>query len=217
MNSIELINCSKSYEKNHKKIDVLRNINYKFIKGKFYVIMGESGSGKSTLINIISGLVKNDSGKILFDNKEVKDSNSYAKIRNENIGLVFQSFLLHDNLTSLENVMLPLFINGSNKNNHAFMLLDSLGLKDRINHYPCELSGGEMQRVAIARSLINNPDFILADEPTGNLDKKNEKFIFEYFKKISSNKCIIVVSHNEIIKKYADVILILKEGLLYEE
>lgn len=217
MNSIELINCSKSYEKNHKKIDVLRNINYKFLKGKFYVIMGESGSGKSTLINIISGLVKNDSGKILFDNKEVKDSNSYAKIRNKNIGLVFQSFLLHDNLTSLENVMMPLFINGSNKNNNAFLLLDSLGLKDRINHYPYELSGGEMQRVAIARSLINNPDFILADEPTGNLDKKNEKFIFEYFKKISSDKCIIVVSHNESIKKYADTVLILKEGLLYEE
>lgn len=217
MNSIELINCSKSYEKNHKKIDVLRNINYKFLKGKFYVIMGESGSGKSTLINIISGLVKSDSGKILFDNKEVKDSNSYAKIRNKNIGLVFQSFLLHDNLTSLENVMLPLFINSSNKNNHAFMLFDSLGLKDRINHYPCELSGGEIQRVAIARSLINNPDFILADEPTGNLDKKNEKFIFEYFKKISSDKCIIVVSHNESIKKYADIVLILKEGLLYEE
>ena len=218
MQTITIRNFSKTYVKNNQKIIALNKINYEFIKGKFYVIMGKSGSGKSTLLNSIAGLIEGDSGTILYDNQNLTNT---AKLRNENIGLVYQNFLLNENMTAIENVMLPTFLNKNldktKRYKKAVNILKELDLSNRLNHYPKELSGGEQQRVAVARALINNPDFILADEPTGNLDEKNEELIFNILKKLANlGKGIIVVSHNKAIKKYADAILILKDGDLYE-
>lgn len=219
MQTITIRNFSKIYVKNNQKIIALNKINYEFIKGKFYVIMGKSGSGKSTLLNSIAGLIEGDSGTILYDNQNLTNT---AKLRNENIGLVYQNFLLNENMTAIENVMLPTFLNKSldktKRYKKAESILKELDLSNRLSHYPKELSGGEQQRVAIARALINNPDFILADEPTGNLDEKNEELIFKILKKLANHgKGIIIVSHNKAIKKYADTILILEAGDLHED
>lgn len=219
MQTITIRNFSKTYIKSNQKIIALNKINYEFIKGKFYVIMGKSGSGKSTLLNSIAGLIEGDSGIILYDNQNLTKT---AKLRNENIGLVYQNFLLNENMTAIENVMLPTFLNKSldktKRYKKAESILKELDLSNRLSHYPKELSGGEQQRVAVARALINNPDFILADEPTGNLDEKNEELIFKILKKLANlGKGIIVVSHNKAIKKYADTILILKDGDLHED
>lgn len=223
MKNIELKNCTKTYIKNNKKIMVINKVNYVFSSGKFYVIMGNSGAGKSTIINILAGLIKVDSGEVIYNGTIRKSNSQLAKLRNSNIGLVYQSYLLNDNMTALENVILPHLLNKNANINtstsRAKEMLDKFGLENRYSHYPKELSGGEQQRVAIARALINNPDIILADEPTGNLDKDNEKYVFSLLKKLSKaeNKCVIVVSHNERIKKYADKILTLKDGNLNEE
>lgn len=221
MNKIELNKIVKKYRKNDKEITILKNISYKFNAGNVYIIMGDSGAGKTTLINTIVGLVNLDSGTIKIDNEELNSKEDYSKIRNEKIGMVFQSYLLNENMNAIENVMLPLLLKNNLKTSkvRATELLKKIGLEDRYNHYPKELSGGEQQRVAIARALANDPDIIIADEPTGNLDKKNEKSIFEQFVKLAKedNKCIIVVSHNEQIKEYADKVLILKDGELYED
>ncbi len=221
MNKIELNKIVKKYRKNDKEITILKNISYKFNAGNVYIIMGDSGAGKTTLINTIVGLVNLDSGTIKIDNEELNSKEDYSKIRNEKIGMVFQSYLLNENMNAIENVMLPLLLKDNLKTSkvRATELLKKIGLEDRYNHYPKELSGGEQQRVAIARALANDPDIIIADEPTGNLDKKNEKSIFEQFVKLAKedNKCIIVVSHNEQIKEYADKVLILKDGELYED
>lgn len=221
MNKIELNKIVKKYRKNDKEITILKNISYKFNAGNVYIIMGDSGAGKTTLINTIVGLVNLDSGTIKIDNEELNSKENYSKIRNEKIGMVFQSYLLNENMNAIENVMLPLLLKNNLKTSkvRATELLKKIGLEDRYNHYPKELSGGEQQRVAIARALANDPDIIIADEPTGNLDKKNEKSIFEQFVKLAKedNKCIIVVSHNEQIKEYADKVLILKDGELYED
>ena len=219
MQTITIRNFSKTYVKNNQKIIALNKINYEFIKGKFYVIMGKSGSGKSTLLNSIAGLIEGDSGTILYDNQNLTNT---AKLRNESVGLVYQNFLLNENMTAIENVMLPTFLNKNldkiKRYKKAVNILKELDLSNRLNHYPKELSGGEQQRVAVARALINNPDFILADEPTGNLDEKNEELIFKILKKLANlGKGIIVVSHNKAIKKYADTILILEAGDLHED
>ena len=148
--------------------------------------------------------------------------NEKARIRALEIGFVFQSFYLNNNLTALENVLLPTYINKNvekcKRNSIAIILLKKMGLKDRINHKPYELSGGEQQRVAIARALVNNPSVIIADEPTGNLDSKSEKEIFELLKMIAvSGKTVIVVTHNQLIKQYCDVLYIIDDGKLVEE
>lgn len=223
MKNIELKNCTKTYIKNNKKITIINRVNYMFYSGKFYVIMGNSGAGKSTLINILAGLIKADYGKVIYDGIIQNTNSQFAKLRNKSIGLVYQSYLLNDNMTALENVILPHLLNKktniNNSKEKAKEILNRFGLEKRHSHYPKELSGGEQQRVAIARALINNPNIILADEPTGNLDKENEKYVFSLLKSLAQEekKCVIVVSHNEKIKKYADKILILKDGKLNEE
>ena len=183
--------------------------------------MGHSGSGKSTLIKIL-GLMDNlTSGKYLINEKYVNSLNDdqLSAIRMNNIGFVFQDYYLDKNLCAAENVILPMLINPSiNKSERkirACELLKTLGLNDRLMHFPKELSGGEQQRVCIARALANNPDYILADEPTGNLDEDNEIKILKILKKLSENgKCVIVVSHSNEIIKYADEVLNLKDGKL---
>lgn len=219
MEVITIKNVSKIYTKKNKKIIALDNINYTFYKGKLYSIMGNSGSGKSTLISIICGLITPTMGNIIYFNKKIKGDTNLSKMRNEEIGLIYQSFLLNENMTALENVLLPTYILKT-KNNYfiAKQKLIDFGLENRMNHYPKELSGGEQQRVAIARAIINDPTIILADEPTGNLDKKNEEFVFKMLRNMADEgKCVIVVSHNELILKYSDISLELKEGKLYEK
>ena len=220
---IKLNNISKSYKLKDEKIEAVKKVTVEFEKGKFYAIMGHSGSGKSTLIHCIGLLENIDEGEIKFDNKVVSNlkSSESAEYRSKNIGFVFQGFYLSSKLKAFENVMLPMLIDksidGDEREKRALVLLEKFGLKKRITHMPGQLSGGEQQRVAIARALANNPQIILADEPTGNLDEKNEMLIFDLLKKLSlEGKCVIVVSHSKNIKKYADVIYEINNNTLNE-
>lgn len=221
MSKIEIINGYKEYLKKKEKISVLENINVKFEKEKLYAIMGESGSGKTTLLNIIGTLDVLTQGKLLINDKEIinlKDEEK-AKIRMKEIGFIFQNFYLNPNMTVEENIMQPMYINPEyNKismEEKTEELIKTVGLESRRTHYPKELSGGEEQRVAIARALANNPEIILADEPTGNLDKNNEIKILEILKDLSQKgKCVIIVSHSNKVIEYADKVLNLKEGKL---
>ena len=204
-----------------EKVVALTNFSYKFEEGKFYAIMGHSGSGKSTLIKILGLMDVLTSGKYFMNEKDVSslDDIALSSIRMNNIGFIFQDYYLDKNLRAYENVMVPMLINKSIKKGErktrACELLKALGLGDRLKHFPKELSGGEQQRVCIARALANNPDYILADEPTGNLDENNEVKIMEILKQLSKNgRCIIVVSHSNGIIKYADEVLNLKGGKL---
>ncbi len=219
MSIIKLVQAEKVYYKLNQEIKALNNVNIDFSSGKFYAIMGHSGSGKTTLIQILGLLDNLTSGKYYINGKDVENLTEKEKalLRMKKIGFVFQSFHLSPNLKAYENVILPMIINKDilpkNRYQEAINILEKLNLTNRINHFPKELSGGEQQRVAIARALANNPDIILADEPTGNLDEKNEDNIFKLLKKISqSGKCVIVVSHNKEITKYSDVIYTMKNG-----
>lgn len=219
---LKVKNLVKNYYKDNEKIEAVNNISYNFEKGKFYAIMGPSGSGKSTFLHLIGTLDTYDEGSVFINNIDVSslDDLQLSKIRKEEIGFVFQSFYLNNTMKAYENVIMPIMLDKipyKDKKEKGITILNSLGLEKRVNHYPSELSKGECQRVAIARALINNPNIILADEPTGNLDSKNERNIFELLKKLSlEGKCVIVVSHNEEIKKYADVVLKIRDGKLYE-
>lgn len=217
-----LENISKIYdEKGSNPVIALKDITISFKPSTMYAIMGESGSGKTTLLNIIGLLDRATQGKYLLDNKDINDYNEteLAKIRNNKIGFVFQNYFLDNKLTALENILLPTIINNKYSKDEYFKkaqsLLKEFGLSERANHNPKQLSGGECQRVAIIRALINDPEIIIADEPTGNLDSKHEQEIFKLLKDISrTGKCVIVVSHNSNIKKYCDEIFYLEEGTL---
>lgn len=218
---MELININKYYRTKKDTIHILKNVNINFKSGKFYAIMGKSGSGKSTLVNILGLLDNFDSGDYILDGQSVLSltDREKSKIRNQKIGFVFQSFYLNPKITALENVLLPtMIVNGINfntKKQNAINLLNKLGLQERINHLPSQLSGGEQQRVAIARALINNPQILIADEPTGNLDSENEKEIFKLLQNISKEgKTVIVVSHNNLIKNYCDELYEINDGTI---
>jgi len=219
MNKIKIVDGYKEYIKNKEKIVILENVNLTFDEGKLYAIMGESGSGKSTFLNIIGTLDKFTAGRVFIEGKDIRNlkEDERAHIRMEKIGFIFQEFYLNPNMTVEENIEQPMFIN--EKYNKKMIkektdeLINNVGLASRKKHFPRELSGGEQQRVAIARALANNPDIILADEPTGNLDKENEIKIFRMLKDLSQNgKCVIIVSHSSKVEQYADVILKIKEG-----
>lgn len=221
---MKLVNVEKRYVLKKTTIEVLKNINYEFKNNHFYAIKGHSGSGKSTLIKILGLMEPLSSGKYYIEGKEISTLNDeeMSKIRMKYIGFVFQDFNLDENLNALDNVILPMLINKEIKREErkskAQQILVNLGLKEQLKHYPEELSGGEQQRVAIARALSNNPQVILADEPTGNLDKENEKIVFQELKKLSNaGKCVIVVTHSNEINEYADVILYLKDGTLKDK
>lgn len=222
MNTLELRNVTKIYNNQVKALD---NASLTVKEGEFIVVMGQSGSGKSTLLQIAGLLDVCTSGSVIINGKDVSklDKNALADVRMKSLGFVFQSFHLNSHLKLYENVMVPMLINDKFKNKaemqkKAMELIDIMGLTHRKEHYPSELSGGEQQRAAIARALANNPDFILADEPTGNLDSKNEIMIFEELKKLSKNgKGVFVVSHNDAVREFADKIYIMKDGVLNEE
>ena len=218
---LKLENICKVYNSKTEKVIALNQINYQFEVGKFYAIMGHSGSGKSTLISILGLIDRPSSGKYYLNGEDVFKLDDYklSKLRNKEIGFIFQNFYLDEHLKAYENVMIPMVINENipkdERKNRAITLLKKLNLEKRINHFPKEMSGGEQQRVAIARALANEPNIILADEPTGNLDKKNELMVFEELKNLSlAGKLVIVVSHSDEIKNYADIILELKDGEL---
>ena len=219
MVAIKIKNVIKKYKLDNEIVTAVNNLSFDFEYGKMYAIMGHSGSGKSTLIQCLGLLDNITSGEIYIDNEDIskKTVDEQNKLRNIKIGFVFQDYYLNNTMKAYENVMLPMLINKKYKNKNitkmAKILLCEVGLKDRIKHYPKQLSGGEQQWVAIARAIANNPDIILADEPTGNLDEENEKYILTILKKMANKgKCVIVVSHNPLIKEYADIVINMKKG-----
>ena len=216
---IELDNIHVDLKNSFETINVLKGINLKIFKNESVGIIGESGAGKSTLIMCIAGLELISKGKIFFNNLPIHNlkEDDLALYRSKNIGVIFQSFNLLPSMTALENVNLPIEISGNFKNNKMAMeLLTAVGLKNRIFHYPHQLSGGEQQRVAIARSLISNPEILIADEPTGNLDKKNSedviKLIFQLKKDFGST--LILVTHDTSVAKLCDRIIKIDNGLI---
>ena len=216
---IELENIHVVLKSSFETINVLKGINLKIFKNESVGIIGESGAGKSTLIMCIAGLELISKGKILFNNLPIHNlkEDDLALYRSKNIGVIFQSFNLLPSMTALENVNLPIEISGNFKNNKMAMeLLTAVGLKNRIFHYPHQLSGGEQQRVAIARSLISNPEILIADEPTGNLDKRNSedviKLLFQLKKDFGST--LILVTHDTAVAKLCDRIIKIDNGLI---
>ncbi len=219
MNVIELKNVNKYYSTGKIKIHVLKNISLKIKKGEFTGIVGPSGSGKTTLMNIIGCLDSDITGEYFLDGKNVaklKDK-ELSKIRNQKIGFIFQSFNLIPYYNVLENVLLPSFFgkkfNKKQAIERAMNLIEFVGLTHRIKHKPNELSGGQQQRVAIARALMNDPEIILADEPTGNLDSKASEEIIDFFYKLNEEgNTIIVVTHEQSIAKKLKRIIKIKDG-----
>ena len=217
-------NISMNYDETPNIVHALSNVNLILNKNELTIIEGPSGSGKTTLLNIIGGLLKPSSGKILVNNKNIIEMNDNEKAyyRNKVIGFVFQSFYLEPNFTVYDNVEVPLIIAGLPKNERRKMILstlDSVGLLDKENMIASKLSGGEKQRVSIARAIVNNPEIILADEPTGNLDSKNGDMIMSLLKRISKeDKIVIVITHNdEQAIKYGDKIYRLNDGEINEK
>ena len=216
-NLIELKNVSKNYTSS-KKIEVLKNINYTFKSGKIYSLIGPSGSGKSTLLNLISLIDKPSSGFIKLDNVKINDDDIDQRdiIRSKKIGIIYQDKNLLADFTTLENVYMARLSLSDNKKKaivDAKNLLKKVGLDKRLSHFPSELSGGESQRVAISRALINSPDIILADEPTGNLDNKNARDIFKLlFSLKNKNRIIIFATHNRYFADMSDCKLSLIDG-----
>ncbi len=216
-NFLELINLRKSFT-TEKKINVLRGLSRKFRLGKTYAIMGPSGSGKSTLLNLISLIDKPTSGTIKFDNHEINFSQNEKNdlFRSKRIGIVYQENNLLSDFTALENVYFAcLSLNNDKKLalSKAEKLLRKIGLSNRLNHFPSQLSGGEAQRVAIARAIINDPQIILADEPTGSLDMNTAKDIFKLLNNQKrSDRIIIFATHNRFFAKKADYLLEMRDG-----
>lgn len=217
---LKLENVWKTYTLGKVKVDVLRGVSLEINKGEFVVILGPSGSGKSTLLNMISCLDVPTKGKISFEGENVSSfsEDQLAVVRGKKIGFVFQQFNLLTHLTALQNVVLPTLFQGMTEKEseeRGSELLESIGLEMRKHHRPGELSGGEKQRVAIARALINNPDVIVADEPTGNVDSKTGIKIMEILKELNKKgKTVIVVTHDRDLVSYANRIISIKDGQL---
>ena len=218
-NLYKLSNINLNYHLNENDIRVLENINFEIKKNERVAIIGESGSGKTSLLMLMSGLEKPTSGKIIFNNVNFSEISEKKKtqIRKKEIGLIFQQFYLIPNYTALENVMFPMQINEiKDEKKKAMKILSDIGLDHRKNNLPSELSGGEQQRVAIARAISFNPEIILADEPTGNLDKKNTEIVSELLLNYSSKKKIslILVTHNMNLAQKCDRVIKLIDGCL---
>ncbi|HEF2225278.1 TPA: ABC transporter ATP-binding protein [Campylobacter jejuni] len=210
---IKINNLNKEFG----KVKALNNINLSVYEGEWLAIMGPSGSGKSTLLNILSLMDTPSSGEYILDNENLEQMDEEQKItlRREKIGLVFQQFHLIPYLNALENVMLSQYYHSSVDEEDAKMVLEKVGLSHRLTHLPSQLSGGEQQRVCIARALINNPELLLADEPTGNLDEANEQIVLQTLQKLKNEgKTIVLITHNPDLAKFADRTLILQHGML---
>lgn len=220
---IHLENIKKIYKGNGIETVALKGISLDIGKSEFVSIMGKSGCGKTTLLNIIGCLDNYDDGNYLFEELDVKKMNNktLSKFRNKRIGFIFQSFNLINEMTTLENVEVPLgyaSFSSRERKKISLELLEKVGLKDKFKNYPTQLSGGQQQRVAIARALANNPDVIVADEPTGNLDSKNGQEIMQIFSLLhSQGKTIILVTHDENVAGFASRNIILEDGYIVKD
>lgn len=214
----------KSYEVGQKQYPVLKGVNFQVAQGEFVAVMGPSGSGKSTLLNCISCYIPFEKGSITLGGTKLANLNedALAKIRNEKLGFVFQDFMLLDGLTIRENILVPRIIQGNVKKDGeklADKLLSLFGIDHIRGKYPAEVSGGERQRTAVARSLINNPLIILADEPTGNLDSKSSRTVIESFEnaKQQMGATIFMVTHDSFSASFCDRVILLKDGSVYRQ
>ena len=220
---IKLIELWKVYKRGKIEVPALKNINLNIYLGDFVAILGPSGSGKSTFLNSIGFLDVPTKGTLELEDTNISSLNEsqLAQIRGKKIGFIFQQFNLINTISAIENVMLPMIFQNvpeSQRTKRATELLTSFGLKDRLHHKPTELSGGEQQRVAIARALANDPEIIVADEPTGNLDSKTGLNIMEFLKSLNKNgKTIILVTHDQSLVKYAKRTVYLRDGEICRE
>ena len=217
-------NLYKSYEVGKKEYPVLKGISFHIAKGEFVAVMGPSGSGKSTLLNCISCYIPFEKGEISLGGTHLAhlDENALAKIRNEKLGFVFQDFMLLDGLSVRENILVPRIIRGEvnqEAEKRTDRLLSLFGLTHIQHKYPAEISGGERQRTAVARSLINDPYVILADEPTGNLDSKSSRTVIESFEHARSqmDATIFMVTHDSFAASFCDRVILLKDGVVYRQ
>ncbi len=216
MTQLELKNVSKIYGDLH----ALDNVNMKVEKGEWLAIMGPSGSGKSTMMNIIGCMDTPDKGQVLLDGKDISkvSSKEQTVIRRDKIGLIFQQFYLVNYLTALENVMVAQYYHSVPDEKEAMEALRRVGLEDRATHLPSQMSGGEQQRLCVARALINYPEIILADEPTGNLDEANETIVIDLFRKLhEEGTTLIVVTHDPEVAEVAQRTLVLRDGRFVRE
>ncbi len=221
---LEVKNLYKSYETAKTRYPVLKGISFHVAKGEFTAVMGASGSGKSTLLNCISCYIPYDKGEILLgeQNLGALDREGLAKIRNEKLGFVFQDFMLLDGLTVRENILIPRIIRekaDEEAEEYADKLLEVFGIFHIKDKYPADISGGERQRAAVARSLINDPLLILADEPTGNLDSKSGRIVIEAFEKAKQemDATILMVTHDSFSASFCDRVILLKDGVIYKQ
>ena len=218
---ISLEHISKSFAEGNVIYQVLKSVNAEFSEGECIALLGRSGSGKSTLLNLISGIDKPDSGRIVIGGVDITALSEHRRtlFRRKNIGFIYQFFNLIPTLTVLENVLLPLELNGRNDRSRALELLDEVSLLDRKGDYPDRLSGGEQQRVAIIRALVHDPIIILADEPTGNIDKETGHNIMDIMERFirKRGKNLIQVTHSKEVAKFADRLLLREEGVLKKQ
>ena len=223
MSLIEIKSLNKTFKMGEEEIKAIDNINFKIEKGEFVAIVGPSGSGKSTLMNILGLLDVADTGEYILDGENVErlSDNKLAEIRNKKIGFIFQHFNLLPKMNAAENVQITLMYQGmgtKESKDLSYKLLERVGLKGREKHLPSQLSGGQQQRVAIARALVNNPEIILADEPTGALDSKTSTEIMEMLKLLNENgQTIILITHDINVAKKAKKIVKIADGKLYEK
>ena len=217
-NLIELKNISKTFLSGERRINLFNNVNLNIKKGDLIAIVGPSGSGKSTFLHMLALLEEPNKGKIYLSNIDTGKMTESEKdnVRREKISIIFQNNNLLNDFTALENVLMPLYIKGNINQNireKGLKILTDVKLNNRANHFPSELSGGEQQRVAIARSIISDTNLILADEPTGNLDRKTSKNVFNYFKNLQKkNKAILFATHNRELANMADYKLSISKG-----
>jgi putative ABC transport system ATP-binding protein len=223
-NIIELRDVWKTYKMGDVDVNALRGMNFNVKNGEFVAIMGPSGSGKSTAVNMVGCLDIPTKGDVYLDGKNIAHlhESELAQIRGRKIGFIFQTFNLIHTISAKENVTLAMVFQGvplEKRNKRAEELLNRVNLGHRINHRPTEMSGGERQRVAIARALANNPDVILADEPTGNLDSKTGNMVMDFLRKLNreDGKTIVMVTHDESLAKYADKIAHLRDGVIIDK
>ncbi|MCF7920605.1 MAG: ABC transporter ATP-binding protein [Candidatus Cloacimonetes bacterium] len=220
---IEARNLEKIYKTRVERIQALKGLNFSVEKGDFTALMGPSGAGKTTLLNLIGCLDTSTAGELLMDGRQLDHlkEKELTEIRRNFVGMVFQEFFLIETLSALENVMLPALFNPGKKiqKERGAYLMELVGLKNRMQHLPRELSGGEMQRVAIARALMNSPRIILADEPTGNLDRKNALNIFAILAEINHTEdvTVLVATHNVKLAHQAKNIMYISDGLIIKE
>lgn len=221
---LQVKNLYKSYETSKTRYPVLKGVSFHVGQGEFVAVMGSSGSGKSTLLNCISCYIPYEKGSILLSGQDLSALNreELAKVRNEKLGFVFQDFMLLDGLTVKENILIPRIIRESadrEAQEYADRLMELFGISHIRDKYPVDISGGERQRTAVARSLINDPLLILADEPTGNLDSKSSRTVIEAFEKAKEemHSTILMVTHDSFSASFCDRVILLKDGMIYKQ